>query len=169
MNNNVNDVEAKTTAIIETNIGSFEIEFFEGLAPKTVENFKKLAKEGFYDGIKFHRIIKGFMIQAGDPLTKDDSQMSMWGTGGPGYSFEDEICEKNKNNKYTISMANSGPNTNGSQFFVNTMDNNFLDDKHTVFGKVIKGTAVVDAIENVVTGERDVPVEPVVIYSVALK
>ena len=168
------NLETKTVAVFETSKGSFEIDLYEGLAPKTIENFKKLVEEGFYDGVKFHRIIKGFMIQSGDPLSKDDDQMALWGTGGPGYTFEDEISEKNHNDKFTISMANAGPNTNGSQFFINTGDNNSLDTRHTVFGKVIEGMDVVEAIENVevtqnMSGELSFPVEPVVIYSITLK
>ncbi len=157
------------TAIFYTNMGEFEIEFFNEKSPKTVENFKKLASEGFYDGIKFHRVIKDFMIQGGDPLTKDDTAEARWGTGGPGYMFEDEITELNKNDKGTISMANAGPNTNGSQFFVNTVNNNFLDGKHTVFGKVIRGMSVIDVIENVETKMGDVPVKAVVIERIELK
>jgi len=109
------------------------------------------------------------MIQGGDPLTKDDTKMAMWGTGDPGYKFADEISKDNKNNIGTIAMANSGPNTNGSQFFINTAANNFLDTKHTVFGKVVSGMDVVTKIENVKTGEADRPVEAVVIESITLK
>ena len=157
------------TAIFYTSKGNFEIEFFNGKSPKTVENFKKLVSEGFYNGTKFHRVIKDFMIQGGDPLTKDDLQEFAWGTGGPGYMFEDEICELNKNIEGTVSMANAGPNTNGSQFFINTVNNGFLDNKHTVFGKIIGGMDVVDAIDGVETKERDVPVEPVIIERIELK
>lgn len=160
------------TAIFYTNMGQFEIEFFNGKSPKTVENFKKLVGEGFYNGVKFHRVIKDFMIQAGDPLTKDDNAEAMWGTGGPGYMFDDEICELNKNDEGTISMANAGPNTNGSQFFINTANNNFLDGKHTTFGKVIKGIEVVEQIEGVEVkekGVRDIPINPVVIERIELK
>jgi cyclophilin family peptidyl-prolyl cis-trans isomerase len=169
-NNTTNELDSSgETAIFYTNMGNFEIEFFSERSPKTVENFKKLASEGFYNGVKFHRIIKDFMIQGGDPLTKDDSTESAWGTGGPGYMFEDEISELNKNIEGTISMANAGPNTNGSQFFINTTNNNFLDGKHTVFGKIIKGKEVVDAIEMVETKERDIPVIPIVIEKIELK
>jgi peptidylprolyl isomerase len=105
-------------------------------------------------------VIKDFMIQGGDPLTKDDTKMDYWGTGGPGYQFADEITTNNKNNKGTISMANSGPNTNGSQFFINTKDNNFLDTKHTVFGKVISGMDTVEAIEALQTNTSDRPMKP---------
>ena len=153
---------------LKTNKGIIELELFEQLKPNTVANFIKLAKEGFYNGVKFHRVIKGFMIQGGDPFTKDDSMMSRWGTGGPGYMFNDEIGNENSNVKGTISMANAGPNTNGSQFFINVNDNNFLDSKHTVFGKVVNGMDVVEMIENVTTGVGDRPVEAVVIEGVEL-
>ncbi len=155
-------------AHIHTNKGEISLELFETTTPKTVTNFVTLAKAGFYDGVKFHRIIKGFMIQAGDPLTKDDSQSGMWGTGGPGYTFEDEIGPANGNFSGTISMANAGPNTNGSQFFINVKDNNFLDTKHTVFGKVSGSMDVVTEIENVATGAQDRPVDPVVIERIEI-
>lgn len=155
-------------ATLHTTKGEIVIEF--GTAtPNTVANFTKLAGVGFYDGTKFHRVIKGFMIQGGDPLTKDDTKAAMWGTGGPGYKFDDEITSANKNDVGTISMANSGPNTNGSQFFINVNANNFLDSKHTVFGKVIKGMDVVTAIENTPTLLGDRPAEPMVIKSITLK
>lgn len=144
------------------------MELMESDAPNTVANFVKLAKGGFYDGTKFHRIIKDFMIQGGDPQTKDDSLMARWGTGGPGYQFEDEIHLNNKNEIGTISMANAGPDTNGSQFFINTADNSFLDHKHTVFGKVAEGLDVVSAIEDVPVNSTDRPIEPVFINSVTL-
>lgn len=156
------------TAIIKTNFGEIELELFSGDAPKTVANFVKLSGEGFYDGIKFHRIIKGFMIQGGDPLTKDDSLKDRWGTGGPGYQFEDEIHANNKNVVGTISMANAGPNTNGSQFFINTANNDFLNTKHTVFGKVIKGMDIVAKIENTSTDSSDRPIENVIIESIKI-
>jgi peptidylprolyl isomerase len=148
---------------LHTNKGVITLELFEETTPKTVANFIKLAKEGFYTGVKFHRVIKGFMIQGGDPLTKDDSASRMWGTGGPGYTFADEIGDTNGNYTGTISMANAGPNTNGSQFFINVQDNNFLDTKHTVFGRVSEGMDVVHDIENTPTGEGDRPLEAVVI------
>ncbi len=154
-------------AILHTNKGDIEIVFDER-TPKTVENFVSLAKEGFYDGTKFHRVIQGFMIQGGDPLSKDDDMMDRWGTGGPGYTFDDEIHEGNSNVTGTISMANAGPNTNGSQFFINTADNNFLDTKHTVFGKVTSGMDVVSSIESTETFPDDKPVEPVIIESVEI-
>ncbi len=154
--------------VLHTSKGDITLEFVEA-TPKTVENFVKLAKEGFYDGTKFHRVIKGFMNQGGDPLSKDDTKADFWGTGGPGYKFNDEIIAGNKNDIYTISMANSGPNTNGSQFFINAANNNFLDTKHTVFGKVVAGTDVVDIINNVATNSNDRPLEPVLIKSITIK
>ena len=153
---------------LHTSKGDVGIELMEGDAPKTVANFVKLAKEGFYDGTKFHRVIKDFMIQGGDPQTKDDALMARWGTGDPGYKFEDEIHANNRNEVGTIAMANSGPNTNGSQFFINTAPNNFLDTKHTVFGKVVEGMDVVNAIQSVETNEGDRPLEPVVITGVTV-
>ncbi|MEK7628210.1 MAG: peptidylprolyl isomerase [Patescibacteria group bacterium] len=157
------------TATFKTSKGDITVEFLESQAPQTVANFIKLAGEGFYNGTKFHRVIKDFMIQGGDPLSKDDSQAGRWGTGGPGYSFADEISATNRNEVGTIAMANAGPNTNGSQFFINTKANNFLDDKHTVFAKVTKGLDVVMAIGAVATGASDRPVEAVVIESITLK
>lgn len=151
---------------INTNKGSITIEFLENFAPNTVANFVKLAESGFYNGVKFHRVIPGFMIQGGDPLTKDNSKKDAWGTGGPGYQFADEISANNKNSYGTISMANSGPNTNGSQFFINVADNNFLDPKHTVFGKVTEGMEVVEMISKVATDANDRPLEEVVILSI---
>ncbi len=151
---------------LHTNKGTVELELFDQLKPNTVANFVKLAKEGYYDGVKFHRVIKGFMIQGGDPLTKDDTMSARWGTGGPGYMFNDEIGSENSNAAGTIAMANAGPNTNGSQFFINVNDNNFLDPKHTAFGKVVGGMDVVQSIENVSTLLGDRPAEPVVIESV---
>lgn len=155
-------------ATLHTNHGPIVLELFSADAPKTVENFKKLAESGYYNGTKFHRVISGFMIQGGDPLTKDDSMQARWGTGGPGYTFEDEIHANNKNAIGTISMANAGPNTNGSQFFINTSENSFLDKKHTVFGKVISGMETVAAIEGTPTSAGDRPVEPVIIETITL-
>jgi len=154
--------------VLKTNQGEIELKLFADKAPVTVENFKKLVAEGFYNGVKFHRVIKGFMIQGGDPLTKDDSNSTAWGTGGPGYSFADEIYQGNSNLTGTIAMANAGPDTNGSQFFINVVDNNFLDQKHTVFGKVIRGMDIVSKIENTAVGQSDVPIKPVIIESAIL-
>lgn len=155
-------------ATFTTNKGTIEIELLNELAPKTVENFVTLAESDFYNGVKFHRVIAGFMIQAGDPLSKDEEMSDRWGTGGPGYTFEDEIHAENKNVIGSISMANAGPNTNGSQFFINTADNGFLDTKHTVFGNVVSGMDVVSAIESVDTLPGDRPVEAVVIESITI-
>ena len=168
--NNVDTTQKQTMkALFTTNKGTFEIELFAALAPKTVDNFTTLAESNFYDGVKFHRVIKDFMIQTGDPQSKDDELQDMWGTGGPGYQFEDEIHAENNNAIGTISMANAGPNTNGSQFFINAADNSFLDTKHTVFGKVISGMDVVTLIENVETLAGDRPVEPVIIESITIQ
>lgn len=156
-------------ATLHTNKGDIVIDLFVEQAPTTVSNFDKLAREGFYNGTKFHRVIKGFMIQAGDPLTRDDTQMALWGTGGPGYAFADEITAHNNNLEGTISMANSGPNSNGSQFFINCNDNIFLNEKHTVFGKVIKGMDVVTVIEMTPTNQSDRPLEPVIINSISIE
>ncbi len=168
--NNQIDNKKYMKATLHTSKGDIEIEFLDKQAPKTVANFTKLAGDGFYEGVKFHRVIKGFMIQGGDPLTKDDTKSAQWGTGGPGYTFADELGASNHNDVGTISMANAGPNTNGSQFFINTAANNFLDPKHTVFGKVTAGMDVVTAIENVKVREGDNrPIEAVVIKSISLK
>ena len=165
-------------AVLETNQGTVEIELYKDTMPITAGNFEKLVKEGYYDGIKFHRVIDGFMIQGGDPLTKDDSQMARWGTGGPGYSIADEHIAGPllTNVRGTISMANAGPNSGGSQFFINLVDNTGLDfdkqplsSKHPVFGRVIKGMEVVDAIGGVAVGTGDRPVEAVVIKKASIK
>jgi len=160
-------VKTPMKATIQTNQGTIVLEFNSN-APKTVENFAKLAESGFYDGTRFHRVIKGFMIQGGDPLSKDVSKQALWGTGGPGYQFEDEIHSQNNNTTGTIAMANSGPDTNGSQFFINAADNNFLDPKHTVFGKVISGMDVVRKIEALPTGPADRPTTDALIQKVTI-
>ena len=167
-NQNVNNMKEVTKATLHTSKGDIVIEFAAG-TPNTVANFIKLASAGFYDGTKFHRVIKGFMIQGGDPLSKDDTKQAQWGTGGPGYQFADEIGPGNNDVTGTISMANAGPDTNGSQFFINTADNTFLNTKHTVFGTVTVGMDVVKAIENTPTGQNDRPVEPMVITSITLE
>lgn len=157
-------------ATLHTNKGDITIELNNtGTTPNTVENFVKLAKEGFYNGTKFHRVIKGFMNQGGDPFTKDDSLMDRWGTGGPGYQFADELTSTNSNDTGTISMANAGPNTNGSQFFINVAPNHSLDSKHVVFGRVVAGMDVVMAINSTPTDSADRPLSPVVIQSITLK
>ena len=158
-----NAVNTHEVAVINTTDGEMVIEFWPDIAPKTVANFEKLAREGFYDGTCFHRIIKGFMIQGGDPLSKDPTKEFQWGTGGPGYQFADEITPNNRNDVGTISMANAGPNTNGSQFFINVAPNNFLDTKHTVFGTVTGGMDIVNAISHTTVDNRDCPIDAVVI------
>lgn len=155
-------------ATLHTTKGDIVIELFDSKVPATAANFAKLAKEGFYDGTKFHRVIEGFMVQGGDPLTRDDEQMVLWGTGGPGYQFNDEITADNRNETGTISMANSGPNTNGSQFFINASDNSFLDTKHTAFGRVIEGMDVVKEIEMAPTTPSDRPLEAITIKGVTI-
>src|SRR5215471_2471579 len=141
-----------SSATLHTNHGAVEVELFDGDATKTVENFRKLAADGFYDGIIFHRVIPDFMIQGGCP--------EGIGTGGPGYTFEDEI-NNHKVVRGALAMANAGPNTNGSQFFIVTIDAApWLDGKHTVFGHVTAGMDAVDAIEAVPTGANDRPVDP---------
>jgi len=157
------------SATLHTSMGDIVIEFLPQQAPNTVANFIKLAQNGFYDQTKFHRIIKGFMNQGGDPLTKDDTKQALWGTGGPGYQFADEITAANHNVPGTLSMANAGPNTNGSQFFINVGDNGFLDGKHTVFGRVVKGMEVVKAMNSVQTGPSDRPTTPVVLLNITLQ
>jgi cyclophilin family peptidyl-prolyl cis-trans isomerase len=140
-----------SAATISTNHGDIKLELFDEAAPKTVENFKKLARDGFYDGLVFHRVIRDFMIQGGCPQGT--------GTGGPGYQFEDEINE-HKIVRGALAMANAGPNTNGSQFFiVTTGAAPWLDGKHTVFGEVTAGMGVVDIIERLPTDGRDRPRE----------
>jgi len=145
---------------MHTSQGTIAIELFDEDAPQTVANFRKLAGEGFYDGISFHRVIKDFMIQGGCPQGT--------GTGGPGYTFEDEI-NQHKIVRGALAMANAGPNTNGSQFFIVTTDAApWLDGKHTVFGRVSDGMEAVDSIEGQPTDQRDRPLEPVVIESIEL-
>lgn len=167
--NITNNNQKNMQATFNTNKGEFTVELFGDLTPKTVANFVKLAQDGFYNDTKFHRVIEGFMNQAGDPLSKDDSQKSRWGTGGPGYQFADEISANNKNDIGTLSMANAGPNTNGSQFFINVANNNFLDTKHTVFGKVVSGLDVVMSINKVETDPSDKPLDPVIIKNITIK
>ncbi len=157
----------EAVAIMNTNFGSIKIELFGDSAPETVGNFIKLAGTGFYNGTKFHRVIKGFMIQGGDPNSKDDD-WSNDGTGGPGYVFDDEI-NSHKAVRGVIAMANSGPNTNGSQFFIVTAKAApWLDGKYTVFGKVIEGMDVVDKIESLPTNKNDHPLEDAVVESVKI-
>ena len=155
------NMSEKTKVKLETNHGDIVIELYKEM-PITTGNFKKLVEEGFYDGVIFHRVIDGFMIQGGDPEGH--------GMGGPGYSIKDEFTnsELDKNNRGTISMANAGPNTGGSQFFINLVNNNFLDGKHPVFGKVVEGMDVVDKIAKIETDLQDKPLKDVVIIKAYL-
>lgn len=158
-----------TTATITTNKGVIEITFSNN-TPNTVKNFGKLANASFYNGVRFHRVIKDFMIQAGDPLSKDKANESAWGTGGPGYTFADELTGKETYPLGTVAMANSGPNTNGSQFFIVTANPSVgLPPSYTVFGKVTKGLEVAEAIQNVKTGTADRPIEDIIIEKVEAK
>lgn len=154
---------AMSTALLETNYGNIKIEFYSDDAPKTVENFTTLAKKGFYDGLTFHRVIKNFMIQGGDPSGN--------GTGGPGYKFADELnsdtLREQGYKKGIVAMANSGPNTNGSQFFI-MVANVPLPYQYTIFGKVIEGQEVADKISLLPTGSNDKPASPVIINKVTL-
>jgi cyclophilin family peptidyl-prolyl cis-trans isomerase len=165
---NTTKSEQNPVVTFTTNKGSIDIELFMDRAPITVGNFIKLVNEGFYDTTKFHRVISGFMIQGGDPNSKG-SDVSMYGRGGPGYSIKDEFASGLSNTRGTLSMANSGPNTGGSQFFINLVPNTYLDNKHAVFGKVISGMDVVDQISLVPRDPRDVPLAPVVLEHVAVK
>jgi len=145
---------------LHTNQGAIEVELFAEDAPKTVDNFEKLARDGFYDGVVFHRVIPDFMIQGGDPTGT--------GTGGPGYTFEDEIND-HKVERGALAMANAGPNTNGSQFFIVTAEAcAWLDGKHTVFGRVTAGMDVVDRIADLPRDSHDKPREPATIERVEL-
>jgi peptidyl-prolyl cis-trans isomerase B (cyclophilin B) len=153
-------VRDMTTATIHTNHGAIEVELFDEDAPKTVENFSKLARDGFYDGVSFHRVIPDFMIQGGDPTGT--------GSGGPGYQFEDEFND-HRIVRGALAMANAGPNTNGSQFFVVTADAcPWLDGKHTVFGRVTAGMDVIDRISELPRDERDKPREDAVMERVEI-
>ena len=150
-----------STAVFKTTEGSIELELYPDDAPKTVANFEKLAGEGFYDGLIFHRVIPDFMIQGGCPQGT--------GTGGPGYTFEDEFND-HRVERGSLAMANSGPDTNGSQFFIVTADAcPWLDGKHTVFGRIVSGQDVADRISLVERDPRDRPVDPVVLESVTLQ
>jgi peptidyl-prolyl cis-trans isomerase B (cyclophilin B) len=173
-NNEINIINIKNMntenkiVILETNLGSIELELYPDKAKETVANFIKLAHDGFYDNTKFHRVIKDFMIQGGDPYTKGEDT-SVYGTGGPGYKFADEQNDLPMV-RGMIAMANTGPDTNGSQFFIVTIpEADWLTGKHTIFGKVISGMDTVDKIENTKTGERDMPITPVVINKVIVK
>jgi cyclophilin family peptidyl-prolyl cis-trans isomerase len=148
-------------ATIQTTLGTIEVELYADKAPKTVENFATLARKGFYDGIIFHRVIPGFMIQTGDPTGT--------GTGGPGYKFADEFNKSLRHDKPgVLSMANSGPNTNGSQFFICEVPTPWLDDRHSVFGQVVSGMDVVTKIANAKRDSRDKPLETIQMQKVTI-
>lgn len=150
------------TAVFETNMGNFEVKLATDLAPRTSGNFISLAEKGFYNGLTFHRVIDGFMIQGGDPNGD--------GTGGPGYTIKDEFTSKLLHDgEGVISMANAGPDTGGSQFFITLRECSWLDGKHAVFGKVVKGMDVVRRIGKVKTDANDKPVEPVVIKKITIE
>ena len=160
--------DKKEVAVIKTNKGEMVAEFWPDVAPKTVASFKKLANDKFYDGTAFHRVIKGFMIQGGDPLTKDDSKAARWGTGDPGYKIDAEFNKK-KHVRGVLSMARSqDPNSAGSQFFVCHGNPSFLDGQYTAFGQLIKGDDVLEKIATTPTGPSDRPVEKVVVESVRI-
>jgi peptidylprolyl isomerase len=146
--------QAEKTVKLETNMGTIKIALAPDM-PITSGNFETLVQKGYYNGVIFHRVIDGFMIQGGDPTGT--------GSGGPGYAIKDEFSPNNQNDRGTISMANAGPNTGGSQFFINLINNNFLDGKHPVFGRVIEGMDVVDKIGKTKTGFGDRPIKNVVI------
>ncbi len=150
-----------TDVILDTTLGEIEIELFDSDMPVTTGNFKKLVEKGFYNNTIFHRVIPDFMIQGGDPKGT--------GMGGPGYTIKDEFTKNNKNNRGTIAMANAGPNTGGSQFFINVVNNNYLDKMHPVFGKVVRGMDVADKISKAKRDRNDKPLEKVAIKKAYVK
>lgn len=166
------DEQIKTIAVLKTNFGDIRLELFNSDAPQAVANFKRLAKEGFYNGTKFHRVIPNFMIQGGDPNSKDDNWAND-GTGGPGYSFADELNPKTSSyqagyTRGTLAMANSGPNTNGSQFFIMHKDYP-LPHSYTIFGRVLSGMEAVDTIAGLPKNQNDHPLQDAVIEQVTVE
>ena len=158
-------MQNRPVAVFETNQGTFEVELRPDIAPKAVENFVKHAEEGYYDGVIFHRVIKGFMIQGGDPLGTGVGGVSIWGK-----PFEDEVNDTDKFDKPgVLAMANAGPSTNASQFFITTAPTAWLNKKHTIFGQVTSGYDVVQKIENTKTGPRDKPEEDQKIIHITIK
>ncbi len=156
---------------MQTNVGDISLELYPDKAPLTVANFVKLASSGFYDGTKFHRVIKDFMIQGGDPLSKDPSKKDFWGTGGPGYTFKDEINDI-KLVAGVLAMANAGPDTNGSQFFIVTADATpWLDGHHTAFGRVTAGMDIVRKIESTPVDHAagDKPISDMIVNKVVVQ
>ena len=155
-------------AVITTTEGEIVVEFWQDVAPKTVENFKTLAKQGFYDGTCFHRVIKDFMIQGGDPLTKDPKMESRWGTGGPGHTVKAEFNDRH-HDRGVLSMARSqDPDSAGSQFFICHGNPRFLDNQYTAFGKLIKGDDVLEKIGTTATRPGDRPVKRMGIVSIRI-
>jgi len=152
--------ESAKKARLETNKGTVVIALNPDM-PITAGNFEKLVNSGYYNGVIFHRVIDSFMIQGGDPTGT--------GMGGPGYTIKDEFTPKNRNDRGTISMANAGPNTGGSQFFINLVNNNFLDGKHPVFGKIVEGMDIVDAIGKTKTDQNDRPLEKMIILKATIE
>jgi cyclophilin family peptidyl-prolyl cis-trans isomerase len=152
-------MEIANTGLISSSLGEIKVEFYPEHAPKTVENFRELANRGFYDGLIFHRIVPNFVIQGGDPNTRDVNNRTRWGTGGPGWNIKAEF-NKNKHSRGTLSMARSqDPDSAGSQFFIVLKDSNFLDGQYTVFGRVISGMDIVDKIASLRTDSTDAPVD----------
>ena len=158
-----------TKVRMETNMGVMEFELYDELVPETAGNFKKLVEEGFYDGQRFHRIIENFMVQGGDPLSKDVSNTARWGTGGPGYDIKDEFVDELKHTKKgLLSMANSGPNTGGSQFFITLVPTPHLDGKHAIFEEIVSGEDVLSEIGSVETDGADRPVKEIIVEKVSI-
>jgi peptidylprolyl isomerase len=173
--NQMGTEQTNPIVVFQTNKGDIELEIYKDKMPITAGNFISLVEKGFYDGTKFHRVIKDFMIQGGDPLSKNDSLKNRWGTGGS-EPIPDEFVKGLSNVRGTIAMANAGPNTGSSQFFINVVDNTYLDfdkqpfsSKHPVFGKVVKGMEIVDIISNVKTVAQDRPAENIVIEKAYIK
>lgn len=161
-------VNTNEVAVIKTSEGEMVLEFWPDVAPGHVENFKKLARKGFYDGTCFHRVIKGFMIQGGDPLTKDEANKGRWGTGGPGYTIKAEFNDR-PHVRGVLSMARaSDPNSAGSQFFICHGDPRFLDGKYTAFGKLIKGDDVLEKIATTPTDANDRPLKRIHVESIRI-
>lgn len=162
--------QERTTVVMKTTAGDITIELFNDLSPVTVKNFLTLVEDDFYDGILFHRVIPDFMIQGGDPLTKQQPKnWALHGTGGPGYTFNDEFNSEPLV-RGSLAMANAGPNTNGSQFFIVTAPATpWLDGRHTNFGRVIEGMEVVDAIQNAERNERDHPLQDIAIIDISIQ
>ncbi len=161
-------------ATVETNKGTFQFKTYDSDAPKTVQNFIALAEKGFYNNLTFHRVVRGFVIQGGDPNCSSPKNSGLCGTGGPGYAFEDELnpnaaSYKAGYKKGVVAMANSGPDTNGSQFFIMLADNPNLPNNYTIFGKIIKGQEIVDIIGAAPVDRNDRPTEPIIIKSISFQ